>query len=87
MFKELKHWDYLEVRGLCIANSWYTHGNNEDYSNMLHYVHVHAIDPTVEDIEKVARDILQHSNDPWQTVSNIMCNLANKTITVTFTED
>lgn len=53
-------WSYDSVRGCCMANDYYTNGDNEDYMKMLDYVHDHD-EPTEADVYAVALDIVIHS--------------------------
>lgn len=82
--KEVRLWDVNSVMNVCNKMGWYTRGCIEEYEKMLNYVieHVH---PTTRNIYTVACDILDHtSKDQGQTVSNIMCYLANDTIDIVY---
>lgn len=81
---EFKHWDFMEVRQLCIKHDWYTCGDCSDYNNMLLFVSDN--EATTENIARVARDIYEHSDTSDETITNIMCYLANDTVTTSYTE-
>ena len=53
-------WDAMRVRQVCIANDFYTRGDNADYTQMLDYVNNHER-PTPYDVHLVAEDIARHS--------------------------
>ena len=83
MMKEIRMWG--DVRTFCINHNYYTRGDNRAYQTMLDYVYDNK--PTTEAIEIVARDILKHSDDPENTVTNVMFQLFREAVTVFFEED
>ena len=54
------------VRQMCINLDLYTKGDNSKYEHML-YVLCSRIDADIEHYEKIAQDILDHSD--WQKVA------------------
>ena len=61
-------WSESDVRECCIKNDFYTAGDCKAYSEMLNFVDNNSF--SVENLYKVAKDILEHSED--QTIENIM---------------
>lgn len=88
-FREEKRWSTDSVRSMCIKHERYTCGDNEAYSKMLDFVSEN--EPTLENIEKVAADIVEHSDMSCyglsfeECVEGIMFDLANDAITYSFT--
>ena len=82
-YESISVWDSYKVRNFCIKNEFYTRGDVEDYTKMLHYVDEHH-HPEMLDIERVAFDILDHSsqeaNDEY-CISDIMFLLTGDCIT------
>ena len=58
-YKEVRRLGADSLRMLCIARSWYTLGNNEEYSNLLDMANREHI--TTDDIVEIATDIIEHS--------------------------
>lgn len=87
-YREEKRWSTESVRSMCIKNDRYTCGDCEEYQRMLNFVRDN--EPTLENIEKVAEDIVNHSDlsSYGQTfdenVRSIMFELANDAITYSF---
>ena len=69
---------------LCINKGWYTSGNNDQYERMLSYVEKHHQDPTTQDIYNVAKDIMEHSNDPERPIDSYMYEIYRKCVNVFF---
>ena len=63
-----RKWNYSGVRRVCIENRLYTRGDCDSYENMLD--RVDKMEPTVENIYLIAKDICEHSKN--QTITNIM---------------
>lgn len=88
-FREEKRWSAASVRQMCINHGRYTRGDNEDYSSMLDFVREN--EPTIENIQRVAKDIVKHSDmdcyglDFDECVEGIMFDIANDAITYSFT--
>ena len=88
-FKEEKRWSASSVRSMCIKNDRYTRGDCAAYEKMLDFVNEN--EPTLENIEKVAIDIVEHSDlssyglSFEENVEAIMFDLANDAITYSFT--
>lgn len=74
---ETRHWNTIDVRGMCVNMGLYTRGTSEDYDATLNIVRDHRT-PTLEDIYRVAEDINRHSEG--QTVTNIMYMLVNDVV-------
>ena len=81
-FKEFRTWSNESVREACVNNNFYTRGNNEEYSHMLSWVE--RLYPNTENIQFIAENILEHSED--QTLSNIMFVLVNRAVTISYEE-
>lgn len=69
---------------LCIAKSWYTRGNSNEYVKMLSMSHDGKKNITTRDIVKIAADIMEHSNDPERELESYCFEIAE--ITHTFFE-
>lgn len=82
-FKEFRTWSTESVREACVNNNFYTRGNNEEYSHMLSWVE--RLYPNTENIQYIAENILEHSED--QTLSNIMFVLANRAVIISYEEE
>ena len=72
-------WDGYDVAEMCKNECYYKCGTITDYKGVINYVEEHP-NPTDKDIYKVAKDILEHSSDKEEPVTNIMFKLANKVI-------
>jgi len=72
--KEVRLLSSYNLRNLCIKNHWYTKGTNSEYSYLLQdLTHFGRENMTTEDIEAVARDIMEHSvMDEEQDVCSVM---------------
>lgn len=84
---------YMEIKGLpmyklreaCIDYDWYTCGDNTDYENLLTFAE-NLENVTFDDLEAIAKNILNHSSfEVWQefTIKDIMAILnmrLNRTI-------
>lgn len=64
MFKQETKIFSDKVRSLCIKDNYYTMGNNEQYENLLFNLCDESKSITLKQIEKIADDILQHSD--WE---------------------
>lgn len=71
-----REWNAGHVRATCIRNRLYTCGDNEAYNNMLESVR--DLEPTPENIYRVAKDIYEHSRN--QTITNIMFILEKEAV-------
>jgi hypothetical protein len=71
-------WSSSDIRDMCINNNWYTAGDIRAYSKMLEYVE--KSEPTKLNIYNVAKDILEHSDDPELYVEAIMFEIGNKVV-------
>ena len=83
--KRIEKWYRDDIRTFCIRHNYYTHGNNAHYESMLTYVYLNQ--PTTEALEWVANDILKHSDDPENTVTNVMYQLYKEVVNVFFEEE
>ena len=87
-FREEKRWSADSVRSMCIKHDRYTRGDNEAYSSMLDFVREN--EPTIENMQRVAEDIVEHSDMSCyglsfdECVEGIMFDLANDAITYSF---
>jgi hypothetical protein len=87
-FREDKRWSSSSVRSMCIKRDRYTRGDCAAYEKMLDFVSNN--EPTLENIEKVAADIVEHSDlssygmSFEENVEAIMFDLANDAITYSF---
>lgn len=59
--REVRKIDNMKVRGLCIKDSFYTRGTCEEYDNLLFNL-CEKEEVTLEDLETIAIDILDHSD-------------------------
>ena len=90
-FREEKRWSASSVRSMCIKNDRYTRGDCAAYEKMLDFVNKN--EPTLENIERVAADIVNHSDLSSyglsfdECVEAIMFDLANDAITYSFTRN
>lgn len=71
-----RQWSWSDVRRSCIRNDLYTRGTNEDYTAMLDSIE--TLDPTPENIYRIAKDICDHSRN--QTITNIMFILEREAV-------
>lgn len=82
---ESRWWCYRNVIDLCVKNNFYTCGCNREYEYMLDFVREH--EPTVQNLYKVANDILSHSNDEANNnyvVTDIMMLLEKNTVLIDY---
>ena len=80
-FIERVFWNPDRVRSCCIRHGWYTEGSVSEYEAMLKMA---GEAPTVEQIYKMACDIVAHSED--QTVRSVMYLLRNEAVRTAFDE-
>lgn len=59
--KEIRRIDNMKVRSMCIAEEFYTRGTNKEYSHLL-FTLCEKEELSLDDIEEIARDILDHSD-------------------------
>lgn len=59
--KEIRCIENMKVRQMCIDEQFYTRGTNKEYENLLFNL-CEKTDLSLDDIEKIARDILDHSD-------------------------
>ena len=62
-----RKWSSGNVRAACIRHRLYTHGDSEEYEQMLTFVDIN--EPTTEILYTVAKDIYDHSEN--QTITNV----------------
>lgn len=86
-FKEVRIIRHDSVRSMCIKEEYYTRGTNTEYSNLLFNL-CDNDNASLEDLEKIAVDILEHSD--WEKkaaeygvsydelVRSVMTNLLNE---------
>ena len=58
--KEVRKIEIDKVRSLCIRNNYYTEGTCEQYAAMFELCR--TVNPTTDDFEEIATDIMEHSN-------------------------
>ena len=87
-FRETKRWSASSVRNMCIKLDRYTRGDCAAYSKMLDFVANN--EPTLENMQRVAEDIIEHSDMSCyglsfdELVEGVMFDLANDAITYSF---
>ena len=77
--EQYRFWTVEDVRNVCIKYDWYTKGDCRAYDKML--TTVRETEPTTENLYKVARDIMEHSEDVWMTVEGTMTKLEREAVT------
>lgn len=58
--KEVRKINVDKVRSMCIRNDYYTEGTNRAYMAMFEMCK--TVNPTTDDFEKIATDIMEHSD-------------------------
>lgn len=80
--KEVTELDWGDVRSFCIETDLYCRGTNEDYkslSDMLYYWQEQQKEITVEMLQVVAEDILEHSEpDTSWNLEAVMYELSKR---------
>ena len=61
-YREIRKIDNTKVRSICIRENYYTRGNNTDYSHLLDDLCDFRKDLTMDDLEEIAANILNHSD-------------------------
>lgn len=70
-YKEIRTLSAMNLRNLCIRESWYTRGTNDEYDHLLDLA-ADKENLTTADIIAIAEDIAAHSNlIDGQTVESI----------------
>ena len=59
-YQEQRVISMTNLRGLCIAENWFTKGGNEEYSKLLNYSR--KVNITTDCIVEMAEMILEHSD-------------------------
>ena len=75
-----RRWSVSSVMAACKKNNLYTCGDNQEYERMLSAVY--CMQPTHENLYKVACDICKHSDN--QTISDVMFILENEAVVTYF---
>lgn len=80
------------VRAFCIHNKLYTNGTTNDYSNLLNSIYNHdERDFTADEVYKIAKDIVDHSDDIESnislTIENVAFYLTQDVMTIFIDED
>lgn len=83
-YREIRKIRGDDLRNLCIANCWYTRGDNAAYNHLLNDLAGDKENITTDDIVEIAMDILKHSNTD-QELTSICFDVAR--IAVTFFEE
>lgn len=84
MLKETKKWSANAIQSMCIANDYYTLGDNSSYSDMLQYVS--ETYPDMFNIYHVAWDIVQNSDlsaygqSEEENIESVMFVIANDVV-------
>lgn len=63
-YKEVRLIRSDSVGNMCIKEGYYTRGTNEEYCNLLCKMCDYNANTSLEDLEKIAADILEHSD--WE---------------------
>ena len=61
-FKEVRRIYTNDLRLLCIANGWYTRGDNEEYDHLLRDLAGNKANITTDDVCEIVQDIINHSD-------------------------
>lgn len=79
-------WTTYNIRKMCIQNEFYTCGTNKQYEKLMDFVSSH--EPTMESIEWVAKDIIDHSSfEDDYPITAMMFHVVNDCVKFFFTED
>lgn len=84
MLVEKVLWIRVNVYKMCVKHKLYTQGDCLQYSRMLDFVRDHDVDPTLDDMIIVARDILDHSDEGSYELEEMLCLLSNETMIRTY---
>lgn len=86
--KEIRKISSDKVRHLCIKDDYYTRGSNKEYTNLLCNLCDGTKKVTLSRLQKIAEDILQHSDweekahsygyDYEELLKAVMTNLINE---------
>jgi len=85
---ERRDWFSHDIRKMCIKNDYYTGGTIKDYEALLRFVDEH--EPTVDNIESVAYDIVRHSDlsrynqTEEENVDSVMFEIAEHAVCLTY---
>ena len=79
-----KMWNFWDVREMCVNHHWYTRGNNKEYNKMLDFVEKHK--PTLNNMIKVAEDIIKHSADSDLQITEVLSCLDKFTVISVYSE-
>lgn len=60
-YTEIRHLSGAALRKLCIAQDWYTRGDNDEYEHLLIDLAEHKENLTTADTIEIATDIAEHS--------------------------
>ena len=66
-YKEVRIIRSDSVRNMCIKEGYYTRGTNQEYCNLLCEMCDYNGSASLEDLEKIATDILEHSD--WEKIA------------------
>lgn len=83
-YREIRKIHADSLRNLCIAENWYTKGDNEAYKHLLLDLADRKRNITTDDIVEIAQDIMEHS-DTDREFTGICFEVAR--IAVTFFEE
>lgn len=74
----VERWSSGDVRDMCIKHDWYRAGTVREYRAMLDIVD--STEPTTQNIYKIAKDILDHSDDEGLYVEAIMFEISREVV-------
>lgn len=78
-YTEVRHLSAAALRKLCIAQDWYSCGDNDEYEHLLLDLAEHKENLTTADIIEIAMDIAQHSDpDDFEPDTDIIACIAYK---------
>ena len=72
------------VANLCIKEQYYTCGTVQDYSRLLEYADNRGKELDEVSLNWIAKDIMDHSAQKWETLSNIKFKLLNDACVVMY---
>lgn len=75
-YKEIRKISAASLRNLCIEKNWYTKGDSDDYRHLLLVRADYKENITTEDIEEIARDIIEHSDISTEEFTSVCSEVA-----------
>lgn len=74
--KEVRKISAASLRNLCIEKNWYTKGDSDDYRHLLFVMADYKENITTEDIEEIARDIIEYSDISTEEFTSVCSEVA-----------